>query len=233
MEKSNTDNLTLLSTEITISDNSTEFNPNNQIPLHTCEYLKCFCLPLIVTAECLPILCCSCCRTKTHPTWNLPFEMAVTVLRASAVNIGRCWCVLRCLTDPPLGVVPTWLPFLPSNIGVVTNITAPHGGEWVYPKDLQSTKRTCCAPCCCEIPGNPQSVSQKYKVLIVLIVNLYTLYLLIHSFFHSFHTTTMDTTESIQLIQQHSNYLIFSWWCFCFMFSTNSSWFTNEIVQSN
>jgi len=162
MEKSNIeDNVNLLSTEITVL--TTEINPNNQIPKHTCEYLKCFCLPLIVTAECLPILCCCCCRTKTHPTWNLPFELAVTILRASAVNIGRCWCVLRCLTDPPLGVVPTWLPFLPSNIGVVTNTTAPHGGEWVYPKDLQSTKRTCCAPCCCEIPGNPQTVSQKYK----------------------------------------------------------------------
>ena len=141
-------------------------------------------MPLIVTAECLPILCCCCCRTKTHPTWNLPFELAVTILRASAVNIGRCWCVLRCLTDPPLGVVPTWLPFLPSNIGVVTNTTAPHGGEWVYPKDLQSTKGTCCAPCCCEIPGNPQTVSQKYKVLIVLIVSSISLFT--NTFFFSF-----------------------------------------------
>eukprot|EP00656_Telonema_subtile_P053315 TRINITY_DN7690_c0_g1_i4.p1 TRINITY_DN7690_c0_g1~~TRINITY_DN7690_c0_g1_i4.p1 ORF type:complete len:306 (-),score=63.98 TRINITY_DN7690_c0_g1_i4:165-1082(-) len=66
-------------------------------------------------------------------------------------------CCLRCLTDNSM---PKCMPWLPTNVGIVENTAAPHGGEWVYPA---SAKRSCC---CCAYPGDPQ-LEQRSKKLIL------------------------------------------------------------------
>jgi hypothetical protein len=155
-----TDQSNLLSSDSIIlninREEDSDINPNSLIPPHTCEVLKCICWPCLISLDVLPVACCCCCRTKTHPTWDRPFEIAVTALRSGATNIGRCWCALRCITDPPLGVVPKWTPNLPKGIGIVENTIAPHNGEWFY---KQTSSRSPCCSCCKEYPGNPQLTS--------------------------------------------------------------------------
>ena len=153
-----TDQTLLLSSHSVVLQLPTTTNPNTSIPSHNCQCLRCLCLPSLITLEVIPVLCCCCCRKKKHPLWNKTFEVAVTTLRAGAYNIGRCWCALRCLTDPPLAVVPKWLPSgvwcaIPSGVGITTNTVCPSGGEWTYA--ARGPRASCChgssssATCCC------------------------------------------------------------------------------------
>jgi len=134
-------------------DRDERAEPNEAILPHTCEALRCACLPCLTCASVAPIICCWQCTPRGHPTWTVPFEAAITVLRTATANLARSYCVLRCLTDPPVGVVPTWLPTIPRNVGCKANTVAPHEGSWFWPA---SGPRTSCWCCCPGYPGHPQ-----------------------------------------------------------------------------
>jgi acetyl esterase/lipase len=135
------------------SDNKEDTNPNCNIPTHRCSCIKCLCWPCIIQLSIFKLICsyCFCCYKKKHEAWTFPFECAVTILQTAANNISRSWCVLRCFTDPPLGVVPICIGT--ANVGVVKNVIGPKGGEWFYPA---TGKKTCCCSCCPGYPGDPQ-----------------------------------------------------------------------------
>jgi len=134
-------------------DRDERTRPNDSIPPHSCEALRCACLPCLSCASVAPVLCCSQCTPRRHPTWTVPFEAAVSMLRASTMNISRSYCALRFFTDPPIGVMPIWLPNIPRDVGCANNTVAPHGGSWFWPA---TGPRTSCCCCCPGYPGHPQ-----------------------------------------------------------------------------
>ena len=76
-------------------------------------------------------------------------------LRSAANNMARFLCLLRCITDPPIGSMPVWLPNMPDSVGTAANTTAPCGGEWFFPATGEAQ---CNSGCCSTFPGDPQSL---------------------------------------------------------------------------
>ena len=137
-------------------------DPNAQIPPHRWELGKCVLWPVIIVTAWVPMLW----RERRHPTWDKEFETGVTTLRSGANAIGRCFCALRFITDPPVGSIPLWLPSLPESVGTATNVTAPNGGEWFFtatgaPARGRGVGNLCCANWV--YPGDPQHVSDLGK----------------------------------------------------------------------
>jgi hypothetical protein len=132
-------------------------DPNAAIPPRRCACGRCLCLPLIVPVSICPVVCCgpSCDRKPRHPAYDAPgmwkFEATMTAMRAVADNLARSMCLMRLLTDPPIGRIPLWFPMLPASIGCARNVAAPHAGEWYYP----ATGKTPCG-CSSRYPGDPQ-----------------------------------------------------------------------------
>ena len=133
------------------------------VPKHTCECCKCLCWPLLVPLRVLSVFFCGCCRHSKHPAWKEGFEAAVTMLWVMGNYVGRCFCLLRFLTGPPLAAIPLWLPTLPYSVGCAKNTAAPHGGEWFFMATGDATNSCVCDAwnhclCCNRFPGDPQDL---------------------------------------------------------------------------
>ena len=104
----------------------TPSHANLDIPPHACGFLKCAMFPCAPCAAC-PVICCCCVRSPRHELWGKTFEAALAMLRAGTATMARSLRFQRLLTDPPLAVMPLWLPTMPAGIGCAKNVTAPHG----------------------------------------------------------------------------------------------------------
>jgi monoterpene epsilon-lactone hydrolase len=113
-------------------------------PLGCWAYCKCFCFPCIVPLSVLPVLCCCCLRKPLHEKWGKFFEAMVVAARVGGATLApRIWA-MRILTDPPIGVVPLWLPILPDGVGWAEHrqvIDDRPRGEWFFPSSSQGV---CC-----------------------------------------------------------------------------------------
>jgi len=104
---------------------------------------KCACFPCIVSLSVLPALCCCCCRAPTHQKWGKAFDATISAIQAAGRTLLPRISAFRVLTDPPLGVIPLWLPSLLLGGGVGwSESRAPDPlGEWFFPG---SSEGSCC-----------------------------------------------------------------------------------------
>lgn len=102
---------------------------------------KCACFPCIVSMAGLPALCCCCCRAPTHHKWGKAFDATVSAFQVGGRIMLPRISAFRVMTDPPLGVIPVWLPNLLLGGGVVwSESRAPDPqGEWFFPSSSGSS----------------------------------------------------------------------------------------------
>eukprot|EP01044_Picomonas_judraskeda_P000578 COSAG03_NODE_26_length_19032_cov_87.110812_14_plen_416_part_00 len=106
-------------------------------------------------------------KERRHPTWDREFEGGVMTLRAGANAIGRWFCALRFLTDPPVGSIPLWLPTLPESVGTSANVKARTGGEWFFPATGHAKRGRGIGNLCCAdwvYPGDPQDPKKELRL---------------------------------------------------------------------